>query len=121
MPQRIKTLTSPLFEKRISAWIMKSRVWTNLYVPGMFATWPMSKIQLFDDYLIIKIAWKEFIFKYTDIDYLERKWLTNWIHHHNPAIDQYVWFSGLNWLSSHLLNDIKKVIVENNLNLKVKS
>src|SRR3989344_3679379 len=87
----------PLFAKRITAYIGKTKWHSNIYLRGVIATWPFSKLELFEKHLVIHIGIlrKRFKLKYTDIEYIKKGFCRIDIIHHNPRIDKYVYISGI--------------------------
>jgi len=108
----------PLFETRIGAFVMRSKVWSSVYTEGVRASWPMSKISFFKDYLVLKVLYKTFEIKYTDIEYINKIITGIQIHHHAKDVDKYVYISGIG-NGSILYKKLKKVIAEHNLKIRI--
>ena len=116
-------MEKPLFEKRITARI--SALPFYMVINGIdlggrrVASWPFSKIQLFKNYLILKILGKEFRIEYKNINEIRKEFPQQIrIDHHEPSIEEYVEITGLG-TSSILLKKLKEVIQREKLPLKV--
>lgn len=108
---------NPLFTKRVSAYIGKTKYRSNIYLRGIIAIWPFSKLELFRSYMVIQILWKRFTIRYTDIDGIEKSFFRINIYHHNPKIDKYIYLSGIG-NGSLLYKKIKEISHKNKLKLK---
>lgn len=108
-----------LFEKRIGAYIGREKIWTNVNTDGIRASWPMSKIIFFNDFLLIKILNQEFRLNYKDIDTIKRGAFTGiQIMHHSPKVDKYVYLTGLG-NGGLLFKRIHNLIKKNGLKIKI--
>jgi len=108
-----------ILEKKIGAYVGKSRVWTTYYTPGIRASWPMAKISFFNDYLIVKVLFKEFRLNYKNIDDIKKVLLGIQIIHHEPKVEKYVYISGIGD-ASKLFEIIQKTIKEKKLKIKIR-
>ncbi len=109
----------PIYNKRVGAYILRWPVWFNFYVPGRFASYPLSRLKLFKKYLAITILGRDFTLNYKDIDYIEKKFFRIIIHHHSKAVDKYVYLGGIG-TGKILFRELKNVIKKNKLGIKVK-
>jgi hypothetical protein len=111
-----------LFEKRIGAYFQSSIIGRlPLNIKGdIYASWPMSKLIMYKDRMLIKILWQgEFIIKYSDIINLEKVLFGIQIHHKNKNLKPVVYLGGAG-NGSILFKKIKEVIIKNKLEINVK-
>lgn len=110
----------PLYTKKVGAYVRKSQFWSSLYVPGRQASYPFSSLNLFKDYIIIKILGRDFSIKYEDIDFIEKKLFQIKINHHAKDIDKHVGITGL-CFGTKIFKEMKEVIQKNNLHIPIKN
>ncbi len=110
-----------LLEKRVSAYFQSNKIRTIPNVNGdVWASWPMSKLSLYKDKLVVEIAFNgKFELQYSDIDYIEKNTFTGiQIHHHDQKIKPYFFLGGFG-NGSILYKNIVQVIKDNELPIKI--
>lgn len=108
----------PLFERKIGMKIVSKLFFiasAGSY-PGMYASWPLAKIQMYQEELVISFLHKKVVLPYRDIDYLEQKWFQVEIHHHAEGVDPYVYISGISFAGSFYAA-IKNTVAQHGLSL----
>lgn len=110
----------PLFQSRISIIIARHKFFNLFYGFGIWCGWPFSKLEIYRNYLILKIFRKQFKLNFDEIDYLEKRLFGVRIHHHSSAVKyEYIYLYGI-LTGSRLFKKLSKTISKNNLKLKIK-
>jgi hypothetical protein len=131
LPVKKKNKPKPLFEKTVSAQVVKSLGYADFADPGAYASWPASKILLYEDKLVLEMHAPEklvfeFPYKYVNCITLQATdgiGLIKFVRviHHKPRVGKYVLFSpALPVFSAGLLEEIKRVSRKNKLGIKFK-
>ena len=109
-----------IFEKRVGAYLQTDKVRTIPNIKGdIWASWPMSKLTMYDDRMIIDVLWQgQFVLPYDHITCIEKAFLGIQIHHTNNNLRPFVYIAGLG-NSSVLFQKIIQVIKDNKLNIKL--
>jgi hypothetical protein len=77
-----------IFEKRIGLFISQSPKYVK-------CSWPLGKITMYRDNLVINAITEKFILNYSDIDFIKKNFLNLEISHHNPDVPESVSLHGL--------------------------
>jgi|SRR3989344_5218153 len=110
----------PILKKRINTYIGPDRIWNNIFFRGLKASWPLARLELYRNHLILDILNKNLKINYNKIDYLDWGFLKGiQIHHHSNEVDNYVYFSGFgNGLI--LYKRLKNIIKKNKLKINAR-
>ena len=110
----------PLFEKRCGSYVLPKPYYSRSFYKSSesYASWPMSKILMFQEHLVIRILKKEFILYYTEIDSIKKEGMSIRITHHSQNVKKYVYLTGAA-LPGGLFRKICEVIKENKLKINI--
>ena len=112
-------MSEKLLEKRVSAYIQSSPIRTTPNVKGdIWATWPMSKLVMYQDGLCLEILFAgKFEFPYKNIIKFKKILLGFQIEHNIQGIKPYVFIGGMG-NGGILIKKVKEVISNNNLGIE---